>query len=99
MLNLQIKNSLLENYFKEKNIENKLVQLIIIKLKRDLQKYIFMKVHFEKKYKMTFKEFEKSLKEPSYEIEQDYFDWDMSITAIEDIMKEIEKLKCLEKKY
>ena len=99
MLKLQIKNSVLEHYFKGENIENQLVQLVISKLKKDLQKYVFIKMNFEKKYKMTFKKFEKSLKEPCFEIEQDYFDWDMSITAIEDIMKEIDKLKCLETKY
>ena len=32
------------------------------------------------------------MEEPTFEIEQDFFDWDMAITGISDMKTEIEKL-------
>ena len=46
---------------------------------------------------MSFTEFSNSdlMKEPAFEVEQDFFDWDMAVTALEDMRQEIQLLKAL----
>jgi len=53
--------------------------------------------NFEKKYGMSFAEFSDSdlMKEPGFEVEQDFFDWDMAVTGLEDMHQEIQLLEAL----
>ena len=56
---------------------------------------------FEKKYGITFDEFERRMNDskPGFTEEQDYYDWDMAITAGEDMEQELNKVRAhLEKK-
>lgn len=65
--------------------------LVRQELIRKKAKYLFMVKNFEKKYGMKFRYFEKKIKNKKmdYEIEKDYFDWDMAVTALDDIKDEI----------
>ena len=46
---------------------------------------------------MSFAEFSDSdlMKEPAFEVEQDFFDWDMAVTGLEDMRQEIQLLEAL----
>ncbi len=76
----------LVNITKKRDIVDAIKELINRELKRKKNKYIFMVKNFEKKYNMKFESFEKVYKdrEMNYEIEKDYFDWDMAVTVLED---------------
>lgn len=65
--------------------------LVRQELIRKKAKYLFMIKNFEKKHGMKFRDFEKKIKNKKmdYETEKDYFDWDMAVTALDDIRDEI----------
>jgi len=73
------------------NVVDGIKDLVKQELIRKKTKYLFMARNFEKKYGMKFKEFEQKNKNKKmdYETEKDYFDWDMALTALEDIKEEI----------
>jgi len=75
----------------KKNVVDGIKDLVKQELIRKKTKYLFMVRNFEKKYGMKFKEFEQKNKNKkmNYETEKDYFDWDMALTALEDIKEEI----------
>jgi hypothetical protein len=62
-------------------------ELVRRELLRKRRQYWLLAEHLEKKYHVTFEEFERTAVEASmpYHIEQDYFDWDMARTVIDDI--------------
>ena len=64
-----------------------IINLLLEKAMRNYFKYQMIDKHLRRKYKMSFDEFSKSelMEEPSFEIEQDFFDWDMAITGISDV--------------
>jgi hypothetical protein len=72
---------------KKQNVTDAIVKLIENEVQRKINMYQYMNSHFEKKYKMPFQDFENAyLKMDDHAtIEQDYFDWDMAITVLEDI--------------
>ncbi len=76
------------------NVVDGIKDLVKQELIRKKTKYLFMVRNFEKKYGMKFKEFEQKNKNKKmdYETEKDYFDWDMALTALEDIKEEIKGL-------
>jgi hypothetical protein len=77
------------------DINTAVAKLLLMKNQRELTKYELICKNFEKKYKTDFVNFKSKINrdEIDYHTEQDFFDWDMAITAIEDIKKEIEYLK------
>jgi hypothetical protein len=75
-------------------IEEAIINLLLEKARRNYFKYQMIDRQLRRKYKMSFDGFSRSklMEEPSFEIEQDFFDWDMAITGISDMKTEIEKL-------
>ncbi|MBI5050934.1 MAG: hypothetical protein HZC11_08735 [Nitrospirae bacterium] len=73
------------------NVVDGIKDLVKQELIRKKTKYLFMVRNFEKKYGTKFKEFEQKIKNKKmdYETEKDYFEWDMALTALEDIKEEI----------
>ena len=71
-----------------------LAKVLLAHARRNLAKYDLMIKNFEKKYGMAFAEFSESdlMKEPAFEVEQDFFDWDMAATGLEDMHQEIRLL-------
>ena len=78
-----------------KDINGSIIKLLLLKAKRELVKYTLMDRNFQRKYETSFQEFSKSekMKNPDFEIEQDYFDWELAMTGIEEMKAEITKLK------
>jgi hypothetical protein len=74
-----------------------LARVLLAHARRDLAKYDLMIRNFEKKYDMSFTEFLNSdlMKEPAFEVEQDFFDWDMAVTGLGDMRQEIQLLEAL----
>ena len=74
-----------------------LAKVLLAHARRNLAKYGLMIKNFEKKYGLSFAEFSDSdlMKEPAFEIEQDFFDWDMAVTGLEDMRQEIQLLEAL----
>ena len=74
--------------------EEAIINLFLEKARRNYFKYQIIDRQLRRKYKMSFDEFSRSklMEEPSFEVEQDFFDWDMAITGISDMKTEIEKI-------
>jgi len=71
----------------KQNATDAITVLIQNEIRRKISKYEYIISNFEKKHKMTFDAFEREyLNNKNHTtIEQDYFDWDMAITILEDI--------------
>lgn len=72
-----------------------LAKVLLTHARRNFVKYHLMNRNFERKYNMSFSEFTASdlMKEPPFEVEQDFFDWDMATTGMEDLRQEITTLE------
>jgi len=72
------------------------IQLVINELRRRLAEYKLMVKLFQERYKMDFDEF-KSKKvvessDYSFEVEEDYCDWELALDGIRTISAELKKL-------
>jgi hypothetical protein len=79
------------------NVDESLRRLLMGKAKNDLLKYEVVCRGFQKKYKMDFEAFRTSdlMKEPPHEVEQDYFDWELAITRIDEVKRQLDKLAAM----
>lgn len=73
------------------NLDRAIAGLFLDKKRRDLAKYELLCRRFHQKYNADFQSLKNQVveKDVTYEKEQDFFDWDMAITAIEDLRSEI----------
>jgi len=87
--------STLQRLEPSKDFNVSLARLLYERAGRNLRKYKIMDQNFQKKYAMSFEEFRNSdiAKKTNFETEQDYCDWEMAITGIEEAKEEIKKLK------
>ena len=83
--------------FPNQSLDQILAELLLERAQKNLIKYNSMARQFEAKYKQDFDAFRKVVlnSEPSAEVEQDYFDWELATTGIADMEEEIERLKNL----
>ncbi len=74
-----------------------LAQLLLERAQKNLIKYQSMARQLENKYGQDFAAFRQAIlqSEPSFEVEQDYFDWELAETGIADMEEEIERLESL----
>lgn len=74
-----------------------LAELLLERAQRNLIKYQTVARRFEAKHDTNFTDFRRLILEgePSAEVEQDYFDWELAITGAEDMKGEIEQLQDL----
>ncbi len=79
----------------ERSLDRSILRLLEREIVKRITKYQLMVHGFEKKYCLTFDEFEKRIKKskPAFAEEQDYYDWDMAVTAMEDIEQEHQKVR------
>lgn len=92
-VNENVKSILMKHSQKE-TLEESLNEILKNEIQRKIKKHMLMITHFENKYKMDFETFEENRvsKEMSYEIERDYFEWDMALTMVEDLKGELTQL-------
>jgi hypothetical protein len=93
----QVLESSLERLEPTGDYHQSLARVLLAHARRNLAKYDLLIKNLEKKYGMSFTEFSDSdpMKEPAFEIEQDFFDWDMAVTGLEDMRQEIQLLRAI----
>ncbi len=77
--------------------EEALAALLPDEARRNLMKYRAMDRRFQQKYQTTFAEFRQKVvgADTSFEEEQDYFDWELAVTGIEEMEQIITDLDLL----
>ena len=87
--------SVYEHVFKQTPAEST-IQIVIHELRRQLAQYKLMVRKFREKYKMSFDEFkQKKMIEKlghSFDVEEDYCDWELALDGVETINTELKKL-------
>jgi translation initiation factor 2 alpha subunit (eIF-2alpha) len=83
--------------FPNQNLDRVMVDLLLEHAQKNLIKYQTMARDFEQKYGKDFESFRQAAtrSDTAFEVEQDYFDWEMAVTGTADMAKEIERLKAL----
>ena len=68
--------------------------LLLEQAQNNLIKYETMIRQFEAKYGQNFETFRRNVlsSDPSFEVEQDYFDWELAVTGLTDVEEEIKHL-------
>ena len=80
--------------FPDLSLDQVLAELLLERARKNLIRYQAMARRFEAKYSQPFAVFRNSVLNSalSSEIEQDYFDWELAVTGIEDMQQEIKHL-------
>ena len=83
--------------FPDLSLDQVLAELLLERTRKNLIKYQTTARRFEAKYQQSFPSFRQRIlsSEPPPEVEQDYFDWELAVTGISDMQREIQRLKSL----
>lgn len=83
--------------FPDLSLDQVLAELLLERAEKNLIKYRTMARQFEARYRQGWEQFRQSVLdlEPDFETEQDYFDWELAITGIDDMEEEIARLRGL----
>jgi hypothetical protein len=83
--------------FPDLSLDQVFAELLLERARKNLIKYQTIARRLATKYSQTFVAFRYQILtgEPSMEIEQDYFDWELAVTGIEDMEQEIKRLSAL----
>jgi hypothetical protein len=75
-----------------------MAELLLERAQRSLINYQTMAQSFAAKYGQSFETFRQAIinSEPTFEAEQDYFDWELAVTGIQDMEWEIRRLRALD---
>jgi len=75
--------------------EQAFAELLLERAQKNLIKYQAMAHRFEARYGQNFEQFRRKVlqSKPGFEMEQDYFDWEMAVTGISDMTEEIDRLQ------
>jgi hypothetical protein len=81
--------------FPDKSLEQAMMSLLLERAQKNLIKYQTIAREYQKKYDTNFDSFRIDVlnSEPSFEVEQDYFDWELAVTGIADMEDEIGRLR------
>jgi hypothetical protein len=86
-----------QQLFPNQSLDEVLAELLLERAKKNLIKYQVMARQFATKYDLDFEAFRQKVlnTEPDFDVEQDYYDWEMAVTGIADMTQEIERLRAL----
>jgi len=86
-----------QRLFPNVSLEAVMARLLLEHAQKNLIRYQTMNRQFEGKYGQPFEPFRQHIltATPDFETEQDYFDWEMAVTAADDMKAEIDRLKNL----
>lgn len=84
-----------QRLFPNAPLDQVMVELLLERAQRNLIKYQAMARQFETKYRRDFESFRQQVlsSQPDSETEQNYFDWELAVSGIADMEKEIERLR------
>ena len=79
------------------SLDQAIAQLLLERAQRNFVKYKTLAREFTVKYNQDFDTFRQEVlsSEPAFDVEQDYFDWELAVTGIDDMTQEIQRLKAL----
>ena len=80
--------------FPDLSLDQALAELLLRHAQKNLIKYRTMTRQFQVKYAQDFETWRQTVldSEPPFQVEQDYFDWELAITGIADMEQEIKQL-------
>jgi hypothetical protein len=86
-----------QRLFPNESLEQVMVELLLERAQKNLIRYQTMVRQFETRYGKDFESFRQTVlnAKPSFEVEQDYFDWELATTGMTDMEEEIEHLRRL----
>jgi hypothetical protein len=86
-----------ERLMPSRSFEESLAKLLLVQARRNLLKYQMMDRRFRKKYQKTFEQFraERLDSHMPFKVEQDYFDWELAVTGLDEMKEEIKRLEAL----
>jgi len=86
--------------FPNQNLDQVFAGLLLERAQRNLIKYQVTARQFETEYGQSFAAFRQHIltSEPDFRVEQDYFDWELSVTGVADMQAEIKRLRSLSNK-
>jgi hypothetical protein len=86
-----------QRLFPNQSIDQVLAELLLERAQKNLIKYQTLARQFETKYGKDFSKFRQEVLQsaPAFEIEQDYFDWELAVSGIRDMEDEIAGLRRL----
>ncbi|MBI5649149.1 MAG: hypothetical protein HZC40_01675 [Chloroflexi bacterium] len=84
-----------QRLFPNQSIDQVLAELLLERARKNLIKYQTMVRQFETKYGKEFLAFRQEVLQstPAFEIEQDYFDWELAVSGVRDMEEEIAGLR------
>ncbi|MBN1920274.1 MAG: hypothetical protein JW892_03445 [Anaerolineae bacterium] len=84
--------------FPNQSLDEVLTELLLERAQKNLLKYQVMARQFAAKYEQDFEAFRQRVlgSDPDFEVEQDYYDWEMAVTGMADMKQEIERLRRLD---
>ncbi|MBU0510072.1 MAG: hypothetical protein KKD28_12405 [Chloroflexi bacterium] len=84
-----------QRLFPDWSSEQILAELLLERVKKKLIRYQTMARQFESKYGQQFDTFRQEIldTEPEFDVEQDYFDWELAVTGASDMKEEIKRLQ------
>lgn len=89
--------SYVTDLFPEEKTENRIKRLIENELRRRLARYQLMIRNLESKYEMDFETFksEKTVEKKGYsfEVENDYCDWELALDGVATVSRKLNKLQ------
>ena len=86
-----------QRLFPSLDFDQALAQLLLERAQKNLIKYRTRIRDFEANYGVDFPTFRQQIQtaQPGFEVEQDYFDWELAVTAAADMEDEIGRLRRL----
>lgn len=84
-----------QRLFPDLGFDQILAQLLLERAQKNLIKYRTVIRNFETEYGVDFPTFRQRVlaEQPAFEVEQDYFDWELAVTAVMDMEDEIKRLR------
>lgn len=86
-----------QRLFPDLGFDQAFAQLLLERAQKNLIKYRTMVRDFEARYGVDFSTFRQQIltDQPVFKVEQDYFDWELAVTAVLDMEDEIKQLRRL----
>ena len=84
-----------QRLFPNLDLNQILAQLLLERAQKNLIRYRTMVREFEARYGQDFQSFRAQILagQPSFQVEQDYFDWELAVTGVMDMEDEIKRLR------
>ena len=96
-VNMTVIQESAERLFPDQNFDQVLANLLLEYARKNLVRYRVQARQLAEKYQQNFENFRQFIlqSEPTFEMEQDYFDWELSVTGTIDMEEEIKRLSSL----